>query len=80
MKSIFQQSASPKSPEVLQPARNSIDISIADAGRKGMPVITLRSAGATLHIGSVKQESGNYIISAEKKADNVAVIYLDEKA
>jgi hypothetical protein len=79
MSSLAGKAASPPAPVVLQPAITGIDISITDTGRGGMPVITIRSTGATLNIQSVKQDSGQYIVSAEKQADNVAVVFVDEK-
>lgn len=77
--SIAGKSASPSIPAELQQSKAGIDISITATGRDGMPVITIRSNGATLNIESVKQDAGHYIVSAEKQADNVAVVYLNEK-
>ena len=71
--------ASPNTPAVLQPTKPELDISIADQGKDGMPVITIRSHGATLNIQSVKQDAGQYAVSAEKQADNVAVIFVEKK-
>lgn len=71
--------ASPTTPVVLQPTRPELDISIADQGKDGMPVITIRSHGATLNIRSVKQDASRYAVSAEKQMDNVAVIFVEEK-
>jgi hypothetical protein len=77
--SLFGKSASPTTPVVLQPAKLDLDIDISDKGKDGMPVITIRSNGATLNIRSVKQDAGRYVVSAEKQADNVAVILIDKK-
>jgi hypothetical protein len=77
--SIFGRPSAPLPPAVTQPVMAGIDISITDAGRDGMPVITIRSNGATLNIQSVKQDSGHYVISAEKQADNVASVFIDKK-
>jgi len=75
----FRRQGTAGTPAVLQPARAEIDIIITDKGKEGMPVITVRSNGATLNIQSVKQDSGQYVVSAEKQADNVAVIVIDKK-
>ncbi|MBA4371958.1 MAG: hypothetical protein C0402_03755 [Thermodesulfovibrio sp.] len=79
MSALFNKSASASVPAVLQQAKAGINISITDGGPDGMPVITIRSDGATLNIQSVKQEARKYIISAEKQADNVAVVLIDKK-
>ncbi|MGC2062584.1 MAG: hypothetical protein WA610_06370 [Thermodesulfovibrionales bacterium] len=80
LSSIFGKPATPATPVLLQPTKTDIDISITDTGEDGMPVITIRSNGATLNIQSVKQDAGQYVVSAEKQADNVAVIFVDKKA
>lgn len=77
--SIFGKPASRTTPVVLQPTKTEIDISITNTGRDGMPVIAIRSNGATLNIHSVKQDEGQYVVSTEKQADNVAVIFVDKK-
>ena len=77
--SRFGKPASRTTPVVLRPTKTEIDISITDTGRDGMPVIAIRSNGATLNIHSVKQDAGQYVISTEKQADNVAVIFVDKK-
>lgn len=79
MSFIFGKPTAPATPVVLQPAKAEIEISITDKGRDGMPVITVRSNGATLNIQSLKQYAGQYVVSAEKQADNVAVIFVDKK-
>ncbi|TAN40049.1 MAG: hypothetical protein EPN25_09080 [Nitrospirae bacterium] len=76
---LFGRSSSPATPVVLQPPRLDLDISISDEGKDGMPVITIRSNAATLNIQAVQQEAGRYGVSAEKQADNVAVISINKK-
>ncbi|HWR59326.1 MAG TPA: hypothetical protein VN328_10595 [Thermodesulfovibrionales bacterium] len=79
IRSVFGKPGSPASAVVLPPTKTEIDINITDTGRDGMPVIAIRSNGATLNIKSVKQDAGQYVISTEKQADNVAVIFVDKK-
>ena len=76
---IYGRQASPETAVVFHPGKNEIDIRIDDRGQDGMPVITVRSIGATLNIQSIKQESGQYIVSADKQADNVVVIEVLKK-
>lgn len=75
--SVFHRPA-PATPVELQPAKNEVDISITE-GPEGMPVITVTSNGATLTVRSPEQASGQYVLSAEKRADNVAVISVAKK-
>ena len=79
MSLILGKPTSPSTAVVLQPIKTEIDISISDKGKDGMPVITVRSNGATLNIQSVKQDAGQYVLSAEKQADNVAVVFVEKK-
>lgn len=78
--SLFGRSSSASVPALVPQARAELDVSVSDSGEGGMPVITIRSGGATLGIQSVRQESGRYILTAEKLADNVAVISVEKKS
>ena len=79
LSSGFGKPSSPDTSVILPPSKNEIDISIDGGGKDGMPVITVRSSGTSLNIQSVKQESGQYIVSADKRADNVVVIAVNKK-
>ncbi|MHB8880492.1 MAG: hypothetical protein ACYC69_03165 [Thermodesulfovibrionales bacterium] len=78
LSALFGKVSSPETP-VLQPSKVELDISISDEGKDGLPVITIRSNAATLTIQTVQQEAGQYVVSAEKQADNVAVISINPK-
>ncbi|MBI5102939.1 MAG: hypothetical protein HZB33_14050 [Nitrospirae bacterium] len=71
--------STPDTAGVLQPAKMELDIIVGDSDKAGMPVITIKSNAATLNVRSVEQLTGDYIVTARKQADNVAVIEIEKK-